>query len=212
MGTQKIQTIRNLGQALTTTVSDYVVLDLETTGFSPTNDAIIEVACIKYRSFQEVDRFSTLVNPQRKVDTRICKLTHISNEMLTQAPIFAEVAEQLITFLTNEVIIGHNIRFDLNFLYDNLLKNCHAILNNAYLCTMSLAKTLPLTTLTRYRLCDLVEYFHLENSNAHRAWSDCEATNACYLEMVALMQRSTSVDHQYVDSLATRCSKVSPRS
>ncbi len=93
-----------------------VSLDLETTGLSSEDDAIMEIGAVKFRGDQEIETFDTLVNPHHPLSYRISMLTGINQEELDTAPDFSEVSERLAAFIGNCPIVGQNINFDLEFL------------------------------------------------------------------------------------------------
>src|SRR5512136_2674845 len=93
-----------------------VSLDLETTGLSSEDDAIIEIGAVKFRGNQEIETFDTLVNPHRTLSYRISMLTGINQEELETAPDFSAVADKLSAFIGDHPIVGQNVSFDLEFL------------------------------------------------------------------------------------------------
>lgn len=184
---RKEPTIRNKGRSLLSIPDNYTVLDLETTGLNPAFDSIIEVACIKYRNGEEVDSYHTYVQPpayydeddngietEYYVDEFITELTGITNEMLENAPTFDVIADELSRFLSDEVIVGHNVNFDINFLYDNYKSLDGTDFRNDFLDTMRIARLL-LPELPHHRLTDLAEHFEIEGIH-HRAMEDCRTT------------------------------------
>lgn len=200
-------TKRRKGTSLLQFPNDYTVIDIETTGLSPNYDSIIEISCIKYRNNIEVDFFSSLVQPppfhvakseQDKLDNAnyhglvayvncfISCFTGITSEMLSGAPKFEDIADALWNFLHNEILVGHNIHFDLNFLYDNLFAhNQSYILNNDFVDTMRIAR-LALPDLEHHRLIDLDDYFDIQSQH-HRAESDCQTTTIVLQELAKLV-------------------------
>ena len=94
----------------------WVALDLETTGLSADGDAIIEVGAVKFQGDEELDTYTTLVNPYRSLDSFIRRYTGISQEDVDAAPPFSEVAPRLAAFIGSAPVVGHNIGFDLDFL------------------------------------------------------------------------------------------------
>lgn len=200
-------TKRNKGTSLLQFPSDYTVIDIETTGLSPNYDSIIEISCIKYRNNIEVDSFSSLVQPppfhiaqseQDKLDNAnyhgliayvncfISSFTGITSEMLSGAPKFEDIADTLWNFLQNEILVGHNIHFDLNFLYDNLLAhNQSYILDNDFVDTMRIAR-LALPDLEHHSLTDLDDYFDIQIQH-HRAECDCQITNIVLQELAKVV-------------------------
>jgi DNA polymerase III subunit epsilon len=96
--------------------TSYVVLDVETTGLQPTSHRIIEVAALRFRQGQETERFSTLVHPERPLTRFIIGLTKITPDLLAEAPRFGDIAAALRDFLSDDLLVGHNVGFDLAFL------------------------------------------------------------------------------------------------
>lgn len=86
--------------------NSYVVLDLETTGLSPCEDKIIEIAAIKCINGEIVDRLETLINPERKISSHITGITGISNDMVSDAPVISEVINEVIDFLGDFTLVG----------------------------------------------------------------------------------------------------------
>lgn len=163
-------------------VSDYVVLDLETTGFDPEWDEIIEIAAIKVRNKEEVEIYNTLVKPEIEIDEYIKNLTGITNEMVSDAPRIEKVLPKLIEFIGQDVVIGHNVNFDINFIYDKCIDCLDYKFSNNFIDTMRIARRLYPEE-KHNKLNDLEIRFGLKNDNAHRALSDARLTNQCYLYM-----------------------------
>ena len=101
-------------------LSTYIAFDFETTGLSSENDRIIEIAAIKFEGGEAVDKFVTLVNPERPIDPFITDITGISNAMVSDAPIERNIIDDIINFLEDFPLVAHNISFDISFL--NLLE------------------------------------------------------------------------------------------
>lgn len=99
--------------------SDYVVLDFETTGLRECNSRIIQAAAYKYRGYTKTDEMVTYVDPGEPIPENITELTGIGNEDVQGAPSIDEALPKLIEFIKDEIIIGHNIAFDLRFLVYN---------------------------------------------------------------------------------------------
>ena len=158
--------------------TDYTVLDLETTGLDPTWNEIIEIGAIKIRGLDIVDTFSQLVKPSEPIDDFIAELTGITNEMVADAPTIEEVLPTFLQFVGNDVVVGHNVNFDINFLYDNCVQILGYGFTNDYVDTMRLSRRL-FPEERHHRLCDLEERFNLHNEAAHRALSDVMLTNQC---------------------------------
>ncbi len=151
-------------------VSDYVCLDLETTGLSKDRDKIIEIAIVVVKNNQIAESFTTLINPGFKISNRIIEITGITNEMLEDAPILDDVISNKVkNLIGNEIIMGHNVTFDINFLRNNI----HDFRND-HVDTLSLSR-ICLPQLGHHRLCDLSDFFNIE-TEFHRAMSDVMTT------------------------------------
>lgn len=159
----------------------YCMIDLETTGYSPLWDEIIEVAAIKYFDGKETARFHTLVKPSWDViPDFIIQLTGIINEMLIDAPRIDTVITQFDEFLGDSIIMGYNVTFDVNFLYDAYITHLGKPLRNDHVDCMRIARRLH-PEMEHHRLCDVAAKLNVVNDKAHRAMSDAEATQTCYL-------------------------------
>ena len=97
-------------------VRDFVVFDTETTGLYPESEKIIEVGAVRFRDGKPVDRFHSLVNPERHIPAFITNLTHISDEDVADAPVISDVLPAFERFVGSDSLVGHNIEFDLRFI------------------------------------------------------------------------------------------------
>lgn len=159
---------------------NFTVIDIETTGLSPEWDSIIEVAALKIREGEIVDSFSSLTNsPCLVIDDFITDLTGITQEMIDAAPDISDILPQYFEFIGNDILIGHNVNFDINFLYDNSLHYCQKPLTNNFIDTMRISRRLHPEE-RHHRLSDLVERYSLDCTSAHRAKQDCHITFAAY--------------------------------
>lgn len=185
------QKLREKGASILSLPQNYTILDLETTGLNPEYDSIIEIACIKYRDGEEISRFQTLVQPPRLdgdteyIDSFIEDLTGITNEMLASAPTFPTIADDVWNFLADELIVGHNVNFDINFLYDTFLNLDGRVFRNDFVDTMRLARRV-LPDLKHHRLKDLDSHFDI-GSKHHRALGDCITTNLVLQHLARLV-------------------------
>ena len=109
------------GQSLLLALDDYVAVDIETTGLSPRYSAIIEVGAVRFRAGRPRDEVSLLINPGFDLPPAITELTGITDDMLWTAPPLADVLPYFLDFVGTDVILGHNVNFDVNFLYDKAL-------------------------------------------------------------------------------------------
>lgn len=161
-----------------TKISDYVVLDVETTGLKPGVDKIIELGMVKVADGKLCGEFSSLVNPETPIPTRITKLTGITNEDLASAPLFSALASQIVSFLGDSLILGHNISFDLSFLVP-ALEACGSHPRFTCLDTCALArKAFP--ELPNHKLNTLIDALSLSDGQTHRALDDVYCTLALF--------------------------------
>ena len=96
--------------------SNYIVIDIETTGFSPCNDSILEIAAAKFHNSFEVERFCQLVKSDCELSEAACKVNGITYEMLSGASDVEQVLRDFIEFVGIYTIIAHNAAFDISFL------------------------------------------------------------------------------------------------
>lgn len=170
------------GESLMSFPNDYVVLDLETTGLSPKVDEIIEIGAIKVQDGQIVEQFQTLCKPCCEIDEFIEETTGITNAMLNNAPNISDILENLMSFLGENIIVGHNVNFDINFIYDTMMKHKNVPFENDFVDTMRIARR-ALPELPHHRLSDLVEHYGIKQDTAHRALADCICTFECFEKM-----------------------------
>lgn len=167
------------GDSIIDTIDSYVVIDIETTGFDPNSDSIIELAALRIRNNEVVDKFQTLVNPNIEIDQFISNLTGITNDILKNAPALNEKIKEFIDFIGDDIIIGHNVNFDINFIYDNSIKILNSALQNDFIDTLQISKAYILDV-PNYKLQTLAKKFNIDYTGAHRALKDCYITNNLY--------------------------------
>ncbi|MBB5337557.1 exonuclease domain-containing protein [Pectinatus brassicae] len=186
---------RQKGNSFLEFPKDYTIIDLETTGFDARYDEIIEIGCIKYRNNKEVAKFQTLIQPAPSyeyddndnktamyyVDDFISELTGITNEMLVSAPRFESISNDLQAFLKDELLMGHNVNFDINFLYDYFLKYNEYIFRNNFVDTLRLSRRV-LPELPNYKLKTIADYYDITNTY-HRALADCQTTYQIFTQL-----------------------------
>ena len=153
----------------------FVVTDTETTGTSAASNRIIELAAVKVRGGEVVDRFQQLVNPGRSIPKRITRLTSITTGMVFDAPPIEEVLPAYLDFLGEGVFTAHNLSFDRGFVNAELKRTGRAPLENDMLCTLRLARRL-LPGLRSKGLSRLIQFYDLQVSSRHRALGDAKAT------------------------------------
>ena len=95
---------------------DYVVVDIETTGGWASGDRITEIGAVKIRNHEVVAEWHTLLNPKRLIPAKIVQLTGIANEIVRGAPLFAEIADSFMEFMSDGIFVAHNVNFDYGFI------------------------------------------------------------------------------------------------
>ncbi len=155
-------------------ISDYCVIDTETTGLSSYYDEIIEVGILKIRDGKVVDQYSQLIKPNNAIDDFITYLTGITNKMLVNQPSIKDVEGEILDFLGDDIIVGHNTSFDIRFLNASFKET----LKNEYMDTMIFSRKIY-PQLPHHRLSDLAKFLNLSNSQ-HRALADCTTTYQLY--------------------------------
>jgi len=170
---------RSKGKSLLETPSNYVVIDIETTGLDPYFDEIVEIAAIKVENNQVQETFQTLVKPNKKIDDFISELTGITNEMVEDAPKIQTALLQFLEFLGDAIILGHNVHFDINFLYDNTKLYFEKDLANDFVDTLRLSRRF-FRDVENHKLITLANYFKLSTDGYHRALTDCYITLDLY--------------------------------
>lgn len=197
---------RNKGKSCLLFPDNYTVIDIETTGLDSRYNSIIEVAAIRVRNNNIASTFSSLVKPDQYyvldksefdsdyldctdfllddenngfyyIDSFITELTGITNKMLFDSPEPKAVLNDFLKFLGDDLLIGHNVNFDINFLYDEFKKLYGKELSNNFVDTLRLSRFLH-KDLLHHRLCDMSAFYNIDYSNQHRSLADCFITNS----------------------------------
>lgn len=156
--------------------SQYIVLDIETTGRSRSKDKIIEIAANRYINFKLCDTYHSYLNPGSPIPPHITQLTGITNAMVASAPTIWQVKREFLSFIGTTPLVGHNIRaFDIPCLCAQL----DAEIRNPLIDTLSLSRN-AFPGLPEYSLEFLNQALHLGNLEHHRAANDILITEALY--------------------------------
>lgn len=176
----------NKGKSLIANLDNYTVVDIETTSLDSRDGEILEISALKVRNKKVVEEFSKLIRVS-EVGAFTTHLTGITDEeMREHGEDINLVLTEFLAFLGDDIIVGHNVNFDINFIYDNLKDKLGLYLTNDYVDTLRLSRLL-LTNLPHHRLDDLINYFNLETRSEHRALNDCLLTNQVYLNLCNLL-------------------------
>ena len=145
----------------------YAIIDVETTGGSPVNEKITEIAIFLHDGEKLVDEFTTLINPEKKIPYYITTLTGISNYMVADSPKFYEVARHIVELTKDAIFIAHNVSFDYQFIR-NEFKRLGYEYNREKLCTVQLSRKL-IPGLKSYSLGNICKHLNIRIQNRHRA-------------------------------------------
>lgn len=162
--------------------NDYTVIDIETTGLDPNYDEIIELGAIQYQDNKEVCRFQSLVKPTEEIPEFIEELTGVTNEMVAEAPTLESILPQFLGFVGKNLLLGHNINFDINFIYDCALNLELPPFSNDYMDTMFMSRRLFKGEKT-HKLSAVCLNLNIPQPEEHRALADCIRTHLCYQAM-----------------------------
>lgn len=176
---QPTSTREHKGKSLLEFPDSYVAIDIETTGLDPNYDEIIEIAALKIQNGSETDRFHSLVNPKCEIDEFIESLTGITNAMLEEAPDLEIVLPQFLEFVGDKVVVGHNVNFDVNFIYDCAENLKLKLFTNNFVDTMRISRKLY-ADLKHHTLADLIVTLGVGETVEHRALADCIQTKECF--------------------------------
>ena len=152
----------------------FAIIDIETTGGLIRRDKITEIAIALHDGEKVIDKFETLINPERSIPEFISNMTGITNRMVSQAPRFYEVGKKIVQMTEGAVFVAHNVRFDYSFIREEFQRLGYTY-SRRQLCTARLArKVLP--GLRGYGLDKLTRHFGIQIKNRHRAMGDVNAT------------------------------------
>ncbi|MEL6917479.1 MAG: exonuclease domain-containing protein [Bacteroidota bacterium] len=152
----------------------YTILDIETTGGKYNEEGITEIAIHRFDGHEVVDKFISLVNPEKEIQPFVVNLTGINNKMLRTAPKFHEVAKRIVEITKDAVIVAHNAQFDYRILRTEFRRLGYNF-ERKTLCTVDLSKKL-LPDMDSYSLGKLVRSLGIPVSDRHRANGDALAT------------------------------------
>jgi len=150
----------------------YCLLDTETTGISGKRDEIIDIAILKIQNGQIIDQYESLVQPRAQISNFIENYTGITNEMVVGAPKFPAIADEVLDFLEEGVLVAHNVGFDFSFLrYE--FDRVNIDFQTPRLCTVQLSRRLH-PEYPKHGLDAIIERYDIDCSARHRAMGDTE--------------------------------------
>ena len=165
---------------------DYVVFDIETTGFSPVNNRIIEIGAVKVSGGEIVDRFSTFVNPDVPIPFEIEKLTSIRDEDVMDSPQIDVILPQFLQFCEGCIMVAHNAGFDMSF----IMENCRRLgypQEFTYVDTVGISRVL-LKNQSKHTLDAVAKTLGISLENHHRAVDDAECTAHIFVKFIKMLE------------------------
>ncbi len=190
--------VNEKGQSLEDT---YVVFDLETTGFSPIKDKIIEIGAVKVENGIITDKFSTFVNPKVPIPFEITQLTSITDQMVLDAPTIEQVLPDFLDFVGDAVLVAHNASFDVGFIEQNC-RYQDIVPDFTSVDTVAMARIL-LPTLSKYKLNIVANALHISLENHHRAVDDAGATAEIFVKFVEMLHDRNIYDLAKLNQFGT---------
>ncbi len=164
----------------------FVVFDLETTGFSPQKNKIIEIGAVKLEGGKVTDRFSSFVNPQEPIPPEIEELTGIRDDMVMEAPVIEQTLPEFLAFCGESALVAHNAEFDMSFIHENCrrlgLPCSHTVAD-----TVGMARVL-LPNLGRFKLDTVAKALHVPLGHHHRAVDDAACTAEIFLKFMRMLE------------------------
>ena len=161
----------------------FCVIDLETTGGNHENDQIIEIGMVRVSGLEVCDEKNFLIDPEMRIPDFIQKLTSIRQKDVEGCPKIEEVIEEIIDFIGDDIIVAHNISFDLPFLNSVLKRLGRPELENRNLCTNVMTKHM-IPEIMSSNLNYMSQLFEIDHSKAHRAYDDARATAKLLLKFL----------------------------
>jgi DNA polymerase III epsilon subunit family exonuclease len=182
----------------------FVVFDLETTGAKSPPCRITEIGAYRVLGGVVLEKFETLVNPETPIPWFITQLTGITDEMVSGAPLFRDVAHDFLSFIGDSILVAHNSGFDMRFL------NCEIgrvyggyKMANPCLCTVQLSRKL-LPNIENHKLKTLAAHYAIDLVNHHRAAADAYATAHVFVNLLAKLAHRGVSDLAAVRKMGSR--------
>lgn len=160
----------------------YAIVDIETTGGYAAGSSITEIAILVHDGTKIIDRFCTLVNPQREIPLPIFSLTGIDNEMVKDSPVFEEVAGKVFDMLQGRVFVAHSVNFDYSFVKHHLDQAGYKF-SAPKLCTVRMCRKIR-PGLRSYSLGNLCRVLSIPIADRHRAGGDADATAVLFSRLL----------------------------
>lgn len=179
----------NKGESLRTFPQDYTVVDIETNGFYSDTCEILEISAVKFRQNIKTETFSVLIKNSLPINPFITSLTGITEEMTANGVSIKFALTRFAEFVENDIILGYNVNFDINFLYDNMVRYLNKPLTNNYVDVLYFARK-GIKNIENHKQTTVARYFGICIDGAHRAETDCLICNAIYQKLKPVLIRT----------------------
>ena len=170
----------------------FVVFDIETTGFSPVKNKIIEIGAVRVENGVITDRMDEFVDPEVPIPFEIERLTGINDAMVMGAETIGPVLGRFLEFCRGAVLVAHNASFDVGFISHNASVLGYEF-HPTVMDTVALARVL-LPNLNRYKLDTVAKALNVSLENHHRAVDDAEATAGIFLKFVEMLKKQHGME------------------
>ncbi len=178
----------------------YCVLDLETTGFSPKTEKITEIGIMKVKNGEVIEEFCEFVNPQKPIPEKVVEVTHITDDMVKDAPTIDVIFPKVLDFIKDSILVAHNASFDMGFL-KYVAKELGYEFDFTYVDTLPLARKL-FPDIKKHKLGKIAEYLKIKVEVAHRALDDVDTTVKVLGVMMNMLKERGATK---VGDIASKC-------
>jgi len=187
-------------------LTEFVVFDIETTGFNTFTDRIIELAGVKYKNGKIVEEFSELIDPEVRISETITKITGISNDDILGKDKIDTVLPNFIIFTEGLPLVAHNLKFDISFIdyWLHVLRINKTFKTKDYYDTLVLSQVFFPYKTPNHKLGTLADFLEIKYKKLHRALDDCKVTGQLFLRVI---EEAISLKDETVKKLTHVASK-----
>jgi len=171
----------------------FCAFDTETTGLNPEHERVIEIGAVKFNKDGVIDTYSQLINPKMTLPPICMELSHITQDMVDDKPVFFDVYKDFLKFTEGTILLAHNAQFDLRFINEELSKLNQSPLKNQTIDTLRFSRTVfPKPETTSWKLSSLAQKLNIEVKEAHRALDDARVCMELFLKCTEEYQKTKS--------------------